>query len=72
MANDMWSSAGICRLGRHDPDLGTAAGEDARNPGVDAGVLLFLLFYGQIFIRSSPDQMPAAAEAQQEDEWTIF
>jgi uncharacterized membrane protein len=38
----------------------------------DIGVLVFLLLSAQLFITESPDQMPAAAEAQQEGEWTIF
>jgi uncharacterized membrane protein len=38
----------------------------------DIGVLVFLLLSAQLFITASPDQMPAAAEAQQEGEWTIF
>jgi uncharacterized membrane protein len=38
----------------------------------DIGVLVFLLLAAQLFVTESPDQMPAAAEAQQEGEWTIF
>jgi uncharacterized membrane protein len=38
----------------------------------DIGVLVFLLSSAQLFIAESPEQMPAAAEAQQEGEWTIF
>src|ERR1700739_4962082 len=38
----------------------------------DAGVLVFLLLSAQLFVTAAPDQMPAAAEAQQEGEWTIF
>jgi uncharacterized membrane protein len=38
----------------------------------DIGVLVFLLSSAQLFITELPDQMPAAAEAQQEGEWTIF
>ena len=38
----------------------------------DVGVLAFLLLAAQLFARKSPDDMPAAAEAQQEGEWTIF
>jgi uncharacterized membrane protein len=40
--------------------------------GWDLGVLVFLLLSGQLFVTASPDAMPAAAEAQQEGEWTIF
>ena len=38
----------------------------------DIGVLLFLLLAAQLFVTETPDEMPAAAEAQQEGEWTIF
>jgi uncharacterized membrane protein len=38
----------------------------------DIGVLVFLFSSVQLFITELPDQMPAAAEAQQEGEWTIF
>jgi uncharacterized membrane protein len=38
----------------------------------DIGVLIFLALSAQLFLMSTPDQMPAAAEAQQEGEWTIF
>jgi uncharacterized membrane protein len=38
----------------------------------DIGVLVFLLLSAQLFAIASPDEMPAAAEAQQEGEWTIF
>ena len=38
----------------------------------DIGVSAFLLLSAQLFFAESPDQMPAAAEAQQEGEWTIF
>jgi uncharacterized membrane protein len=38
----------------------------------DIGVLMFLLLSAQLFVTESPDDMPAAAEAQQEGEWTIF
>jgi uncharacterized membrane protein len=38
----------------------------------DIGVLVFLLLSVQLFVTELPDQMPAAAEAQQEGEWTIF
>jgi uncharacterized membrane protein len=38
----------------------------------DAGVLVFLLLSAQLFVTASPDEMPAAAEAEQEGEWTIF
>jgi uncharacterized membrane protein len=38
----------------------------------DIGVLVFLLLAAQLFATESPDDMPAAAEAQQEGEWTIF
>jgi uncharacterized membrane protein len=40
--------------------------------GWDIGVLVFLLLAAQLFVTESPDDMPAAAEAQQEGEWTIF
>jgi uncharacterized membrane protein len=40
--------------------------------GWDLGVLVFLLLSAQLFVIASPDAMPAAAEAQQEGEWTIF
>jgi uncharacterized membrane protein len=36
------------------------------------GVLAFLALSAQLFATASPDEMPAAAEAQQEGEWTIF
>jgi uncharacterized membrane protein len=38
----------------------------------DMGVLLFLLLCAQLFLTEQPEQMPAAAEAQQAGEWTIF
>ena len=38
----------------------------------DIGVIAFLVLSAQLFTVASPDQMPAAAEAQQEGEWTIF
>jgi uncharacterized membrane protein len=38
----------------------------------DIGVLVYLLLAAQLFMSEAPDQMPAAAEAQQEGEWTIF
>ena len=38
----------------------------------DIGVLAYILSAAQLFITESPDRMPAAAEAQQEGEWTIF
>jgi uncharacterized membrane protein len=44
-------------------------------PGIlawDIGVLVFLALSVQLFATASADQMPAAAEAQQEGEWTIF
>ena len=38
----------------------------------DIGVVVFLLLSAQVFITDTPSEMPAAAEAQQEGEWTIF
>lgn len=38
----------------------------------DAGVLVFLALAAHLFATESSDDMPAAAEAQQEGEWTIF
>jgi uncharacterized membrane protein len=38
----------------------------------DIGVLVYLLSAGQLFVTEPADRMPAAAEAQQEGEWTIF
>lgn len=38
----------------------------------DIGVVVFLLLSAHLFITEPADQMPAAAEAQQEGEWTIF
>jgi uncharacterized membrane protein len=38
----------------------------------DLGVLVFLLLAAQLFVSEPPELMPAAAEAQQEGEWTIF
>jgi uncharacterized membrane protein len=38
----------------------------------DIGVVVFLLSSAQLFVTELPEQMPAAAEAQQEGEWTIF
>ncbi|HBK07089.1 MAG TPA: DUF1345 domain-containing protein [Acetobacteraceae bacterium] len=38
----------------------------------DVGVVVFLLASAQLFATKSPDGMPAAAEAEQEGEWTIF
>jgi uncharacterized membrane protein len=40
--------------------------------GWDVGVLVFLALSAQLFATASPNAMPAAAEAQQEGEWTIF
>ena len=40
--------------------------------GWDVGVLVFLLLAAHLFLTEAPEQMPAAAEAQQEGEWTIF
>jgi uncharacterized membrane protein len=40
--------------------------------GWDIGVLVFVLLAVQLFATALPDDMPAAAEAQQEGEWTIF
>ena len=40
--------------------------------GWDIGVLAFLLLAAQLFLTEAPDRMQAAAEAQQEGEWTIF
>jgi uncharacterized membrane protein len=40
--------------------------------GWDIGVLVFVLMAAQLFATALPDDMPAAAEAQQEGEWTIF
>lgn len=38
----------------------------------DVGVMVFLLASAQQFVTKAPAAMPAAAEAQQEGEWTIF
>jgi len=38
----------------------------------DLGVLVFIVSAGLLFVAESPNDMPAAAEAQQEGEWTIF
>lgn len=38
----------------------------------DTGVAVFLLLSAHLFATESPEHMPAAAEAQQEGEWTIF
>jgi uncharacterized membrane protein len=38
----------------------------------DTGVLVFLVLAAHLFTTEPPDDMPAAAEAQQEGEWTIF
>jgi uncharacterized membrane protein len=38
----------------------------------DVGVLVFLALSAHLFFTESADDMPAAAEAQQEGEWTIF
>jgi uncharacterized membrane protein len=38
----------------------------------DAGVLVFLGVAGYLFVTTTPDAMPARAEAQEEGEWTIF
>jgi uncharacterized membrane protein len=38
----------------------------------DIGVLVFLLLSARLFATEPPAAMPAAAEAQQEGEWTIF
>jgi uncharacterized membrane protein len=38
----------------------------------DIGVLVVVLSSAQLFITELPEDMPAAAEAQQEGEWTIF
>jgi uncharacterized membrane protein len=38
----------------------------------DLGVLAYLLLSAQLFVSEPAKQMPAAAEAQQEGEWTIF
>jgi uncharacterized membrane protein len=38
----------------------------------DIGVLVFLMLAAHLFATETPDDMPAAAEAQQEGEWTIF
>jgi uncharacterized membrane protein len=38
----------------------------------DIGVLVFLALAAHLFVTELPDDMPAAAEAQQEGEWTIF
>jgi len=38
----------------------------------DIGVVVFLVLAAIMFVIASPDDMPAAAEAQQEGEWTIF
>jgi uncharacterized membrane protein len=38
----------------------------------DIGVLAFILLCARVFVTEPPERMPAAAEAQQEGEWTIF
>jgi uncharacterized membrane protein len=38
----------------------------------DVGILIFLVLSAQLFVTARSDEMPAAAEAQQEGEWTIF
>jgi uncharacterized membrane protein len=38
----------------------------------DIGNLVFLLLSAQLFVTEPPDEMAAAAERQQEGEWTIF
>jgi uncharacterized membrane protein len=38
----------------------------------DIGIFIFLLLSAQLFVTAPPRVMPAAAEAQQEGEWTIF
>jgi uncharacterized membrane protein len=38
----------------------------------DIGVLVFLVLSAHLFLTEPPNDMPAAAEAQQEGEWTIF
>jgi uncharacterized membrane protein len=38
----------------------------------DIGVAVFLVLAAHLFVTEAPDDMPAAAEAQQEGEWTIF
>ena len=38
----------------------------------DSGVLVYLGLAAHLFLTESPVDMPAAAEAQQEGEWTIF
>ncbi len=38
----------------------------------DIGVTVFLVLAAHLFVTEPPDAMPAAAEAQQEGEWTIF
>jgi uncharacterized membrane protein len=38
----------------------------------DIGSVAFLLLSAQLFVTAVSDHMPAAAEAQQEGEWTIF
>jgi len=38
----------------------------------DIGVLVFLVLATHLFATASPDDMPRAAEAEQEGEWTIF
>jgi uncharacterized membrane protein len=38
----------------------------------DIGITLFMLLAARLFATAPPDRMPAAAEAQQEGEWTIF
>jgi hypothetical protein len=38
----------------------------------DTGAAIFLALSAHLFITEPPDLMPAAAEAQQEGEWTIF
>lgn len=40
--------------------------------GWDAGVLTYLAWAACIFLRLPLERMPAAAEAQEEGEWTIF
>jgi uncharacterized membrane protein len=38
----------------------------------DLGVVVFLVLSAHLFVAEQPDDMPAAAAAQQEGEWTIF
>lgn len=38
----------------------------------DAGLIVFLLLAGHLFLTSTAEQMPREAEAQEEGQWTIF